>query len=422
MTDHLYERHLKSEMEAALESARIINLIGPRQTGKTTLVRDMLNISHFVSFDDENVLAAIEADPQGQIQALVSAAGGKSIVIDEVQRSKRIALTIKRIVDGNRKMGQFVLTGSSNVFISAEIMDSLAGRVLTLKMLPLSSAEINEVGPCRLLDWAKGSAQISELPSCRIVSRAEIIDRVIRGGYPEIRALPERSRQRRYREYIDTIVDRDVADVMKIRRTDSMRRLIDQVAIRTGSELNTTDLGDKIGLTRQITGEYLDILERLSLIARLPAWTSGEAGRDIKHPKCHLIDTGIATALRGITVGDFTLGKDQTSLGALFETYVYTELLKCLPLQRDEWRLFHWRDRKGKEIDVVAQNGNLVVGFEMKASSTISADDFKNFAAFKNGPAAKWDFIGLVIYMGDQVLVFGDRLFAIPVSIFSSFR
>jgi hypothetical protein len=201
-----------------------------------------------------------------------------------------------------------------------------------------------------------------------------------------------------------------------------MRRLIDQVAIRTGSELNTTDLGDKIGLTRQITGEYLDILERLSLIARLPAWTSGEAGRDIKHPKCHLIDTGIAAALRGITIGDFTLGKDQTSLGALFETYVYTELLKCLRLQRDEWRLFHWRDRKGKEIDVVAENGNLVVGFEMKASSTISADDFKNFAAFKNGPAAKWDFIGLVIYMGDQVLVFGDRLFAIPVSIFSSFR
>ncbi|TCU06293.1 ATP-binding protein [Rhizobium sullae] len=422
MTDHLYERHLKSEVEEALESARIVNLIGPRQTGKTTLVRDMLGSGHFVSFDDENVLAAIEADPQGQIQSLVLAANGEPIIIDEVQRSKRIALTIKRIVDSNRRMGQFVLTGSSNVFVSAEIMDSLAGRVQTLKMLPLSSAEIDEAGPCLLLDWAKESGEISALPRCRATSRAEIIDRVIRGGYPEIRPLSERSRQRRYREYIDTVVDRDVADVMKIRRTDSMRRLIDQLAVRTGNELNMTDLGDKVGLTRQAVGEYLDILERLSLVARLPAWTSGEAGRDIRQPKCHLIDTGIAAALRGLTVGDFTLGRDQTPLGSLFETYVYGELLKCIPLQRNEWRLFHWRDRRGNEVDIVAENGNLVVGFEMKASMTVSAGDFKNFDAFKNGPAAKWNFLGLVIYMGDQVLVFGDRLFAMPASIFSSFQ
>ena len=316
-------------------------------------------------------------------------------------------------------MGQFVLTGSSNVFVSAEIMDSLAGR--TLKMLPLSAAEIDEAGPCLLLDWAKGSGEISELPRGTQIPRTEIIDRIIRGGYPEIRPLLERSRQRRYREYIDTIVDRDVADVMRIRRTDSMCRLIDQLAVRTGNELNMTDLGGKVGLTRQIVGEYLDILERLSLVTRLPAWTSGEAGRDIKQPKCHLIDTGVAAALRGLTVEDFTLGRDQTPLGSLFETYVYTELLKSIPFQRDEWRLFHWRDQRGKEVDVVAENGNLAVGFEMKASSTVSADDFKNFDAFKNGPAAKWNFLGLVVYMGDQVLAFGDRLFAIPASVFSSF-
>ncbi len=111
----------------------------------------------------------------------------------------------------------------------------------------------------------------------------------------------------------------------------------------------------------------------------------------------------------------------RTPLGSLFETYVYTELLKSIPFQRDEWRLFHWRDQRGKEVDVVAENGNLAVGFEMKASSTVSADDFKNFDAFKNGPAAKWNFLGLVVYMGDQVLAFGDRLFAIPASVFSSF-
>jgi predicted AAA+ superfamily ATPase len=419
--DDLYPRHLVSEIWEALSSAKVVNLIGPRQVGKTTLVRDMLEHGVFATLDDENVLRAIEADPQGQVQLLAERANGEAIIIDEVQRSKNIALTLKRIVDGNRKMGQFVLTGSSNIFISANVMDSLAGRVQTLRMLPLSSAEIAKSGPCRLLDWATRSGEASALPDCRPISRDQKIDHIIRGGYPEIMPLPERARQRRYREYIDSIINRDVADVSKIRRPDSMRRLVNQLAIRTASELNLVELSEKVGVLRHATSDYIDILERLLIISRLPAWTSGEVGRDVRHPKSHLIDTGIVSALRGITVPDFTLGKDQTALGSLFETYVYTELLKSLPMQREEWRLFHWRDRNGPEIDILAENGNLLVGLEMKASSTVTSSDFKNFRVFKNGPGKKWDFIGLVIYMGDQTLVFGDRHFALPISMFSSF-
>ena len=190
MTEGLYNRHLKSELDEALKSARVVNLVGPRQTGKTTLVRDMLNRGQFVSFDDENILAAIESDPQGQLQTLLAAANGEPIIIDEVQRSKKIALTIKRVVDSDRRMGQFVLTGSSNIFVSADIMDSLAGRVQTLKMLPLSSAEIDAAGPCLLLDWIKESGEPGSLPPRRAISKDEVIDRIIRGGYPEIRALP----------------------------------------------------------------------------------------------------------------------------------------------------------------------------------------------------------------------------------------
>lgn len=181
MTEKLYDRHLKSEIDDALQSARVVNLIGPRQTGKTTLVRDMLNKGYFVSLDDESMLAAVEADPQGQLQSMVSLARGEPIIIDEVQRSKRVVLTIKRIVDENRKMGQFVLTGSSNIFVSADVTDSLTGRVQTLKMLPLSSAEIAGVEPCRLLQWAKEGAEMASLPTCQPTSRAEYVDRIIRG-------------------------------------------------------------------------------------------------------------------------------------------------------------------------------------------------------------------------------------------------
>ncbi|EJL49783.1 putative ATPase (AAA+ superfamily) [Rhizobium sp. CF122] len=421
MNKILYQRHLKSELNEALENARVINLIGPRQVGKTTLVRDMLEHGVFATLDDDNVLQALETEAQGQVQLLFDRAAGRPVVIDEVQRSKQIALAIKRIVDTNRQMGQFILTGSSNIFVSADVMDSLAGRVQTLRMLPLSSAEIGSSGPCRLLDWAKESGEVKALPECVSVSREETIDRIIRGGFPEIRPLAERPRQRRYREYVDAIVDKDVADVTKIRRPDSMRRLINQLATRTSNELNTVELGEKVGIQRQTVSEYLDILERLSIVYRLPAWTSGEAGRDVRHPKYHLIDTGVAAALRGITADDYTLGKDQTSLGSLFENYILTELLKSLPLQRQEWRLFHWRDRNGPEIDILAENGNLLVGFEMKASSAVSFSDFKNFQTFKNGPGKNWDVIGLVIYTGDQILVFGDKLFALPASIFQSF-
>jgi uncharacterized protein len=421
MSDDLYDRHMKIELREALESARVINLIGPRQVGKTTLVRDMLESGRFISLDEENTLAALEADPQGQLQTFVNEAGGGPVIIDEVQRSKRLALTIKRIVDGNRRKGQFLLTGSSNVFISAEVMDSLAGRVHTMKMLPLSTAETEGAGPCLLLDWAKGKGGLETLPKCPPTERSRVIDQVLRGGYPEMRSLSERFRQRRYRDYVESIVDRDVADVMKIRRPDAMRKLIDQLAVRTAGELNMTDLGDKVGLTRQVVGDYLDTLERLSLITRLPAWTSGEAGRDIRHPKSHLVDSGIAAALRGLTSGDFAAGKDQTPIGALFETHVYMELLKNLPYQREEWRLFHWRDQRGREVDILAENGNTLVGLEVKASVSIGAEDFRNFHYFRNGPAAKWDFVGVLIYMGDRPLVFGDQLFALPVSIFGSF-
>ena len=421
MSEDLYGRHMKFELRDALEYARVINLIGPRQVGKTTLVRDMLDSGKFISLDEENTLSSLEADPQGQLQAFVTEAGGGPVIIDEVQRSKRLALTIKRIVDGNRRKGQFILTGSSNVFTSAEVMDSLAGRVHTMKMLPLSLAEVEDAGPCRLLDWAREGGGLEALPECRPLARAEIIDRILRGGYPEIRSLSERFRQRRYRDYVESIVDRDVADVMTIRRPDAMRKLIEQLAIRTAGELNMTDIGDKIGLTRQVVADYLDAVERLSLITRLPAWTSGEAGRDIRHPKSHFVDSGVAAALRGLTAGDFVLGKDQTPLGSLFETYVFSELLKNLPYQRDEWRLFHWRDQRGREVDMLAECGNLLVGLEVKASATVGAEDFKNFHYFRAGPAAKWDFIGLLIYMGDRPLSFGNGLYAMPVSIFGSF-
>ena len=141
MNDAYLPRHLNSEMEEALAAARIVNLVGPRQVGKTTLVRDLFGYGRFITLDDSAVLTAIDADPMGQLSSLREDVGSGPLIIDEAQRSKVLALAIKRLVDRDRRKGQFILTGSSNIFTTTEVADSLAGRMRTLKLWPLSVAE-----------------------------------------------------------------------------------------------------------------------------------------------------------------------------------------------------------------------------------------------------------------------------------------
>jgi uncharacterized protein len=422
MDVRLFPRHLKAELIQGLASARVVNIVGPRQAGKTTLVRDLFEGGRFISLDNENVLAALESDPVGQLDALVAEAGASPLIIDEVQRSSRLALTIKRIVDERRRMGQFILTGSSNIFTIGQVADSLAGRVQTLTMLPLSSAEIHRAGPALLLDWAQEFAPLEALPALPVTTRSGSIDLLLRGGYPEIRALDVRPRQRRYRDYVDTIVDRDVADLSRIRKTDTMRRLIEQLAVRTANELNIQELGGVIGLQRATLDFWLDLLSKLALVTRLPAWASGESGRDIRHPKVHFVDTGIVAALRAMGPGTFLADATPGALGGLMETYVYGEILKNLPYQREHWRLYHWRDRRGREIDILAEAGRTLVAFEVKGAATVTAEDFRHLRWFaQEGPGSAWDVLGIVIYLGDRPLRFGPRLVALPLSVFWAF-
>jgi predicted AAA+ superfamily ATPase len=141
-TEDYLPRHLIPELEDAIASARVVNLIGPRQVGKTTLVRDLFGNGRFITLDDVAVLAAIEADPEGQLTSLMENLDQAPLILDEAQRSKKLALAIKRVVDTNRRKGQLVLTGSSNVFTITDVADSLAGRMRTLKLWPLSVAEV----------------------------------------------------------------------------------------------------------------------------------------------------------------------------------------------------------------------------------------------------------------------------------------
>lgn len=423
MSDQLIPRHLCGEVESALRTTRVVNVIGPRQAGKTTLVRDLLGSRHFVSLDDTGVLAAMEADPYGQLTALTANAKDAPVVIDEAQRSRSLALAIKRIVDERRQKGQFLLTGSSNVFAAAHVLDSLAGRVSTLMLHPLSSAEVFRCGPVRILDWATENPSLAALPDIPSAGRQACINLIVRGGYPAIRDLPDRPRNKRYRDAVDALVDRDVADVLKVRKTDALRRLIDQLAIRTAEELSTERLCSVVGVQRNTVEHYLDVLNRLSLVRRLGAWASGAAGREVKRPKIHLLDTGVAAALRGFSSTSFGPAGDQAALGHLLETYVHNELVKNLPYQTRDWRLWHWRNQEGREVDLLAESDRMLVAMEVKASSTVNADDVKNLLWFKTqGPGRTWQVVGILFYLGDRPLALGDNIFGLPLSTFQAWR
>ena len=248
-------RHLAARVAATLRTSRVINVVGPRQAGKTTLVRDIVEAAQFLNLDDETLLASLALDSYGQLSTLAAETKetGLPIIIDEVQRLPQITLALKRIVDHDRRPGQFLLTGSSDIFTTPKALDSLAGRVSTLTLWPLSAAEIMRVGPCRLLDALgdEPDSCIARLPKPVSFARPDAIDLLVRGGFPEIRRLHGADRMARYDSYVASIVERDVAPVTAVRRPDTLRRLINQLAHRTAEELNVSSLCSVLGLARK---------------------------------------------------------------------------------------------------------------------------------------------------------------------------
>lgn len=416
--DAYIPRHLTPELQDALATALVVNLVGPRQVGKTTLVRDLFEHGRFITLDDAAVLAAMEADPEGQLTSLSEGQPDEPVIIDEAQRSPKLALAIKKIVDRNRRKGQFVLTGSSNVFTTAEVADSLAGRMQTLKLWPLTTSEVNRLPVSRLIDWAmQATPSLPQISEPAHLGRRDYLDLILKGGYPEIRTLPLRSRQRQYRDYIAAVVDRDVADVMPVRKPDALRFLIDQMASRTAQEINTSELAKLAKLKRETVNQYLDILMRLSMVTKLSAWMPGESKRDIKQPKFHFVDTGIASALRHLNDRSFDVGNQPEALGGLLESFIVGELQRALPMQDEDYRLYHWRSADRREIDILIDGGHRLVAIEVKSATTVAADDFKHLKWFANdGPGKGRHTVGLVFYLGQEKLTMGDGNFALPLS------
>jgi uncharacterized protein len=405
-SNSLYPRFVTAIVSTALKDTPVVMVTGPRQCGKTTLIRDLVSGSReFLTLDDDTVLASARSDPAGLIRGLDKSA------LDEVQRAPELLRAIKRSVDQDRRPGRFLLTGSANLLAIPTVSESLAGRMEIVSLLPLSQSEIGRHKPTFLKAAFKGKVT---RPSDPILG-SNLVDAVLVGGYPEMlrRNRPER-RQAWARDYIRAIVERDVRDIADIEKLEQVPRLLRVLAQYSGQLTNFTQLGGQIGLDDKTTRKYVAILEQLFLVRRIEPWFRNRLNRLVKTPKLHFLDSGLLAALLGITAA--RIASDRTIFGRILETFVFSEILKQISWTEGRCSVYHYRDKDQDEVDIVVEDGaGALIGIEVKAGATVNTSDFKGLR--KLAAACGNDFkLGLVLYDGDTLVPFGRRLFAAPLS------
>ncbi|GDX57099.1 hypothetical protein LBMAG30_12620 [Comamonadaceae bacterium] len=405
-TPKLFTRRIEPRIAEAMADTPVVLLAGPRQAGKTTLVRQLAQGRlRYLTLDDDLTLLSAQQDPVGMIRSLDRA------VIDEIQRAPQLLLAIKKSVDEDRRPGRFVLTGSANLMALPTVADSLAGRIETLSLLPLSQCEIEG----RSTNWLD-TVFAGQLPQPGSSSRADdLVGRVLRGGYPEAMSRSTARRRTTWaRQYLDSIIQRDVPDVAGIERLDQLPRFLRALAQTAGQMCNYTQLAGQVGLDGKTAAKYVGIFEQMYLLKRVDVWARNRLNRVVKTPKLQFIDSGLLATLLDLTAQE--VENDRTRFGNVLETFVFAELLKHTTTAEGDYRLMYYRDADKVEVDVVIENAaGQLVGVEVKATATVQESALRGLKKL-SGLAGDSFKMGILLYDGDEIMPLGDRIWAAPLS------
>ena len=402
----MYPRFIESRVNEALTDTRVVLVSGPRQSGKTTLARQIASRKiPFLNLDDKTTLDAASADPVGFIRGLDRA------VIDEIQRAPDLLLAIKTAVDTDPRPGRFLLTGSANLMTVPRVADSLAGRMKVVRLLPLAQAELQGKPSAFLETVFEG--QVPKIGDA--VAGADLIGRVLAGGYPEALTRSKwNRRQEWYLDYVEAIVQRDVRDTAQFEKIPLMPRLLRVLAEHSGQLVNYSGFGAPLGMNHPTTRRYTGVFESLFLVCNLQPWFSNALKRLTKTPKLHFLDAGLLAALRDITPN--RLGQNKALFGPVLKTFVLGELLKLASWSQERYEFSHFRDKEQKEVDIVIEDRRgRVVGIEVKASATVNTRDFAGIRRLSEACGDRF-VLGLVLHDHEQVVPFGERMLAAPIS------
>lgn len=378
----LITRTAEKELRTLAGQFKAVAVVGPRQSGKTTLVRMAFPDKAYVSLENPDTRRFAIEDPRGFIAGYPDGA-----ILDEIQRTPDIFSYLQQVLDENKGKGRFIITGSNNFLLQENISQSLAGRVGYLYLLPLS---------------------INELPKHKL----SVNEQIHKGFYP---AIYDKNGQtevgKYYLNYIRTYIERDVRLIRNVTDLYTFERFLRLCAGRTGQLLNMNSLAVETGVDNKTIGAWLSVLEASFVVFRLQPYHKNYNKRIVKMPKLYFYDTGVASALLGIE------NPDQLALhpfrGGLFENMIIVDFLKNRYNKGKPNNLYFWRDSLGTEIDLLVEKANSLLPIEIKSGQTITDDYFKSMSAWLriSGMEKGW-----VIYAGDEKQVRSNGITVLPLN------
>jgi len=351
----LIKRALQPRVVEAASEYPVIAIVGPRQSGKTTLAQTSFPAHKYISLEDYDVRAIVQADPR---KFLIDYPTESGIILDEIQHAPFLLSYMQTIVDKEKKNGYFIVTGSQNFLVDEAITQTLAGRMAVLTLLPLS---------------------IHELESADLLP-AKIETIIYKGSYP--RAHTEKvSIERLYSNYIRLYVERDVRQIRNVSDLTTFQKFMHLCAGRIGRELNLTSLGNDCGINQSTVKAWILLLEASYVIFLLYPFYKNFGKRMVKAPKLYFIDTGIACSLLKIPSAENVL--DHYLRGGLFESFIIADLLKQQHNIEQQPSLYFWRDQAQHEIDCIIDESKYAVPVKIKSGKTIATDFFKELEYWK---------------------------------------
>lgn len=384
-----------------LKAFPVVVVTGPRQVGKSTLLRAEPPFAdfHYLDLDDLEMRARVERDPDLPWE------GRDRVVVDEVHRVPELLSALKAEVDRRSRRLRVVLSGSANLLLMSQVSESLAGRAAYIDLLPFAVGEWEGLTPPDLLPrLLKGEAPAEK----QVRTKRNAAQEIHRGMLPPPRELapPEVW----WDSYVRTYLERDLRDLSQVQSLPDFRRVLELLALRTAQTVNESEVATAIGLSQPTVHRWVNLLEVSQLLIRLPAFTTNRGKRLMKRPKYHLVDPGLAAFLCGLLSADEIQGAQEH--GALFETFGVLQVRVLASLLSPPAALFHWRTSDGKEVDLIATQGRRMVAFEFKCSRKARSADAENLRLFRElHPECG---LGVLVYTGDQVQRLGDGIVALP--------
>lgn len=402
----MIQRWLVPKIITSLKEFPIVQIVGARQTGKTTILMHLLPYDFQIySLDDQTLLQAAALDPQDFVNR-----DERPMCIDEIQKLPALIPAMKLAVDRSSHKGLYLITSSANVFSLPTVQESLAGRIHSLRLRPITVAEQKGRTPV-FLDYIFGDELRKDVPA---TSRDEVLSFAVNGGYPRVLDTSDNTfREDWFSSYISSILDHDIMELFKVQRLDKLERVLHSLAAWSSKIPVNRNIAEKLEVSPATFENYAAYLHKLFLVDYVPAFSCSDYKKATGKEKVFLADSGLMANLLQVEKNAVTLQPD--TLGKLVETFAYTQLVAQCELAA-RCRLYHYRDRDDHEVDFIIELNNELVGLEIKASTSVGPEDFKHLKYFKNRSTQRHFRRGIVLYTGSQVLSYGDGMFAVPFS------